>query len=84
MLVTMDGNDSLKRIQRRKPAPPDPGDGDTPVIGEPNERKDERTVGAGYYISREEVNLWSRELVLDWLKENENNPDIVSFIYIYI
>ena len=78
----MDGNDSLKRIQRRKPAPTDPGDGDTPVIRDPNERKDERTVGADYYISREEVNRWSREFVLEWLKEHENDSEMVS-IFIY-
>ena len=81
ILVTMDGNDSLKRIQRRKPAPLDSGDGDTPVIGAPNECKDERTVGAGYYISREEVDRWSREFVLEWLKEHENEDDIVSSFY---
>lgn len=76
----MDGNDSLKRIQRRKPPPPDPGTGDTPVIGDPNERKDERTVGAGYYISREDVDRWSRALVLEWLKDHENDDseEIVS------
>lgn len=78
ILVTMDGNDSLKRIQRRKPAPLDLGDGDAPVIGEPNERKDERTVGAGYYISREEVNRWSREFVLEWLKEHEKEDGVVN------
>lgn len=80
VLSTMDGNNSLKRIQRRKPLPLDPGEGDGPVIGEPNERKDERTVGAGYYITREQVDLWSRELVLEWIKEHENDADIVSLI----
>ena len=78
ILVTMDGNDSLKRIQRRKAPPVDPGDG-APVIGQPNERKDERTVAPGYYITREQVDLWSRELVLEWIKEHENNADIVRF-----
>jgi hypothetical protein len=86
MLVTMDGNDSLKRIQCRKPAPPDPGDGDAPVIGEPNERKDERTVGAGYYITREQVDRWSRDIVLEWIKEHQN--DVVSpftlVIYLFL
>jgi len=84
ILVTMDGNDSLKRIQRRKPAPLDPGEGDAAVIGEPNERKDERTIGAGYYITREEVDCWSRELVLEWIKEHENDDDIVSLILLVV
>ena len=73
ILVTMDGNDSLKRVQHRKAAPLDPGGGDEPVIGEPNERQDMRTAGTGYYISREEVNRWSREIVLEWIKEQRNN-----------
>ena len=78
----MDGNDSLKHIQRRKPAPTNPGDGDTTVIEDPNERKDKRTVGADYYILQEEVNRWSWEFVLEWLKEHENDSEIVStFIY---
>ena len=70
MLVTMDGNDSLKRVQRRKATPVDPGDGDAPVMGEPSERKDERTVGAGYYIERETVDIWEREIVLQWIREH--------------
>jgi hypothetical protein len=78
----MDGNDSLKRIQRRKTAPLDPGDGDAPVIGEPNERKDKRSIGDGYYVTREQVDRWSRDLVLEWIKEQKNN--IVSPIPLYI
>ena len=74
----MDSNDSLKHIQCRKAPPVDPGDG-APVIGQPNERKDERTVALGYYITQEQVDLWSRELVLEWIKEHENNADIVRF-----
>ena len=50
MLVTMDRNDSLKRVKRRKAVPVDPGDGDAPVMGEPSEHKDERMVDPGYYI----------------------------------
>ena len=71
MLVTMDGNDSLKRVQRRKTAPIDPGDGDAPVVGEPNERMDERTVGAGYYITQEQVDRWNRDIVLEWIKQHQ-------------
>lgn len=69
MLVTMDGNDSLKRVKRRKAAPVDPGDGDAPVMGEPSERKDERMVDPGYYIDREAVDLWERDIVLQWIKD---------------
>ncbi|KIK04381.1 hypothetical protein K443DRAFT_130861 [Laccaria amethystina LaAM-08-1] len=69
MLLTMDGNDSLKHIQRRKTVPLDPGDGDTPVIGEPNERKDKRSIGDGYYVTREQVDRWSWDLMLDDAEE---------------
>ena len=76
MLVTMDGNDSLKRVQRRTPAPIDPGDGDAAVVGSPNERMDEKTAGIGYYITQEQVDRWNRDIVLDWIKHHQN--DIVS------
>ena len=48
------------------------------MIGDPNERKDKRSIGAGYYISREEVNHWSQKFVLEWLKEHENDVEIIS------
>ena len=51
----------------------------SPVIEQPNERKDERTVAPGYYITREQVDLWSRELVLEWIKEHENDAGVVRF-----
>jgi hypothetical protein len=82
MLVTMDGNDSLKRVQRRKTAPVDPGDG-TPVMGESSERKDERTVGAGYYIERETVDIWEREIVLQWIKEHGDKAVCSAFRAFY-
>jgi hypothetical protein len=72
----MDGNDSLKRVQCRAPAPIDPVDGDAAVVGSPNERMDERTVGVGYYITREQVDRWNRDIVLEWIKQHQN--DIVS------
>ena len=39
-------------------------------MGEPSERKDERTVGAGYYIECETVDIWEREIVLQWIREH--------------
>ena len=36
-------------------------------------------VALGYYIMREQVDLWSWELVLEWIKEHENNTDIMRF-----
>ncbi|KAF8156907.1 hypothetical protein B0H34DRAFT_783174 [Crassisporium funariophilum] len=74
MLVTMDGNDSFKHVQCRKAAPVDPGEGDNPLMGQPNERKDERTVGAGYYIPRKDVDRWERDIVLQWIKVHGDQP----------
>ena len=65
MLVTMDGNDSLKRILRRKP---DTGlSTEAEAVQPSNEREDSRTVGGDYYISRERVDRWSKEILARWL-----------------
>ncbi|KAJ7229592.1 hypothetical protein C8J57DRAFT_1092490 [Mycena rebaudengoi] len=60
MLVTMDGNDSLKRILRKEKGAYNE-DGVQKRGG--TERKDPRTEAAGgdYYLTREKVNLWSKE-----------------------
>jgi hypothetical protein len=63
MLVTMDGNDSLKRILRRGAAPVNGEDGDEPTVGKSNERMDGRDVDDNYYIPREKVDLWAKEVL---------------------
>jgi hypothetical protein len=63
MLVTMDGNDSLKRILRRGAAPVNGEDGDEPMVGKSNERMDGRVVDNDYYIPREKVDLWAKEVL---------------------
>ncbi|KAJ7025076.1 hypothetical protein C8F04DRAFT_1212968 [Mycena alexandri] len=57
MLVTMDGNDSLKRVLRREPKDFD-NDGNL-IPGQSKERFDPRAanVGKDYFIPREKVNL---------------------------
>ena len=87
ILVTMDGNDSLKRVQHRKPAPIDSGDGVATVVGSPTNRKDERMVGEGYYITREQVDLWNRDIVLEWIKQHQNeivSPLPLVFLFVLI
>ena len=49
------------------------------MVGEPNERDDERTVGAGYYLTQEQVDCWSWDIVLEWIKEHHN--DTVSCLF---
>jgi KDZ transposase-like protein len=70
MLVTMDGNDSLKRILRRKPAPESGDELNVPPVGESRELADSRKVGGGYYISRERVDRWAKEVLEDLLPES--------------
>ena len=73
MLVTMDGNDSLKRILRRDP-PATPAEGepkpDAPQVGESRERPDSRKVGGDYLISWENVDRWVKTVLLDLLPED--------------
>jgi hypothetical protein len=66
MLVTMDGNDSLKRVLRRGRA-----DGDDEV-GRPVEREDNRDAGDGYFLSREKVDEWAKKRLADTLPTDDN------------
>ena len=63
MLVTMDGNDSLKRVLRRDPTPNIEDDGDTPLAKNSIEQLDERDAGSDYYISRAQVDRWAKALM---------------------
>jgi hypothetical protein len=66
MLVTMDGNDSLKRILRRQPlATPAEGEPEPegPQVGDSRERPDSRKVGGDYLLSREQVDRWAKAIL---------------------
>ena len=73
MLVTMEGNDSLKQILRRDP-PATPAEGepepDAPQVGESREQPDSRKVGGDYLISQENVDRWAKTVLLDLLPED--------------
>ncbi|KAF8156503.1 hypothetical protein K438DRAFT_2075523 [Mycena galopus ATCC 62051] len=71
MLVTMDGNDSLKRVLR--PTKTD-GSEEEPVLGPSKEREDSRDGGEDYFLSREEVDKWAKGRVADVLPTDANNP----------
>ncbi|KAF8150127.1 hypothetical protein B0H34DRAFT_757442 [Crassisporium funariophilum] len=78
MLYTVDGNDSLKRIIQRDPAPA-PIDTDAlgesaptasqaptasePILGESSKGVDTRQVGKGIYLTREQVDQWCKEIM---------------------
>lgn len=65
MLYTVDGNDSLKRIQRREAAPVSSNNNSLhePVLGDSSESKDTREAGNGIYLTVEQVNQWSKEIL---------------------
>lgn len=81
ILVTMDGNDSLKWILHRDP-PAAPAEGEAtpegPEVGESRERPDSRKVGGDYLISRENVDRWAKTVLLNLLPE-----DVGLFITTY-
>lgn len=80
MLYTVDGNDSLKRILRREEAPepqlvedtseptmqvPATKERGVPLLGPSSEVKDSRTVGRGVYLTREQVDEWAKEVLME-------------------
>ncbi|KXN83359.1 hypothetical protein AN958_01534 [Leucoagaricus sp. SymC.cos] len=78
MLVTMDGNDSLKRIVRKED---DAVDGEACIEGELKELQDMREMYGDYYLSRETVDRWSRDRIQEQLQNmipgsdfEDNNP----------
>jgi hypothetical protein len=73
MLVTMDGNDSLKRVLRREKLPPTDETGE-PMVGKSRERVDNRDAGDGYYTSRQRVERWVRDRVADRLPMQSEEP----------
>ncbi|KAF8189469.1 hypothetical protein K438DRAFT_1763685 [Mycena galopus ATCC 62051] len=66
ILVTMDGNNSLKRVLRREKvgSDGDMGTGAKFVVGK---SKDSRDAGDGYYLDREKVNEWSKHRIAEML-----------------
>jgi hypothetical protein len=72
MLYTVDGNDSLKRIIRREAAPELPSNATEPVLGGSKELTDSRQVGAEFYLTREQVDVWAREMMPDYDEDSAN------------
>lgn len=76
MIVQMDGNDSLRRVERRGDGSLEPlKDGEeegAPRLGPLKERIDSRVGGGTYFLSREEVDIWDKEVWEDMPKDNSN------------
>ncbi|KAJ7075730.1 hypothetical protein B0H15DRAFT_791447 [Mycena belliarum] len=67
-LSTKDGNNSLKRWDRRER-------GEDGAAGESKERADSRKVPGDYYLSRDEVDLWGQEELEELMKGFTPDPE---------
>ena len=65
----MDGNDSLKRIQKRSQVFEDLIEGEDSNVAKSNERIDTRCVSGDYYLSRQTVDRWSKEVLEKLVRE---------------
>ena len=83
MLYTMDGNDSLKQIQRREVIPVsesvDDNSNGPPVLGNSSESMDNCEAGKGIYLTNDLVNQWSKEILAQLCPtysedETDNHP----------
>jgi hypothetical protein len=81
ILVTMDGNDSLKRILRREHPPDVPDDTDAnntdanrKELGQSRELEDSRVVGGDYYLTRAQVNKWAKVTLESLLPPVADSP----------
>ncbi|KAJ7857365.1 hypothetical protein B0H13DRAFT_2237717 [Mycena leptocephala] len=68
MLITMDGNESLRRVIRKGA-----GEGEIneetgeAIPGASKEREDKRDAGEGYFVDREKVDQWAKQKVANLL-----------------
>ncbi|KAJ7865979.1 hypothetical protein B0H13DRAFT_2670813 [Mycena leptocephala] len=74
MLVTADGDDSLKRVLHRGAHEYD--DEGNPLPGKSNEQPDPRLAGAGepYFLSRERVDRWAKDRFKEFMTPDGDPP----------
>ncbi|KAJ3897771.1 hypothetical protein F5879DRAFT_813533, partial [Lentinula edodes] len=80
MIVSMDGNDSLKRVERKEDVLQEREEGGQDLPPTSKERIDRRVGGASYFASRKETNAWDEK---NWgeiaeLPASESQPPISS------
>ncbi|KAJ3745615.1 hypothetical protein DFH05DRAFT_1610652 [Lentinula detonsa] len=77
LLGTWDGGNSLKRLRRNERAEAF-DQTDPPQLAKSKEYTDTRDAGGDYYLSREEVNQWSKEAIKEMsegkAEDSEPNP----------
>ena len=74
MLYTIDGNDSLKRILRREPAPEALPNATEPTLGTSSELGDSRQVAYECYLTQQDVNQWSKDALGGDIDVEDDNP----------
>ena len=74
----MDGNNSLKRVLRRETHVAHYGPDGVATVGESIEQEDSRQVGGDYYLSRNQVDKWAKEMIQTMIPSGSseaNNDD---------
>lgn len=77
ILVTMDGNDSLKRVIRRGPATED--ENGELIPGASKELRDDRDGDGDYYLSREAVDQWAKDVLEEMLPTGKDAVRSIIF-----
>jgi hypothetical protein len=73
MLMTMDSNNSLKRVLRRDRSSVVEDEAGEPTLAKSSERVDNRDASDGYYISHERVDRWARSRLGDKLPMDQTS-----------
>ena len=76
MLITMDGNNSLKRLRRG--ATSDGEDGGC------NDLPDPRQTPGDYYLTREEVDKWAKSAFEEDLMKNDSVSSLMSVTFLQL
>ncbi|KAJ3755177.1 hypothetical protein EV360DRAFT_50218 [Lentinula raphanica] len=75
MIITMDGNDSLRRVERKEDVLQEQDNGDEAIGQVTRERIDHRVAGADYFASREETQAWDEA---NWSSLHPEQADAVA------
>ena len=74
MLYTIDGNNSLKRILCREPAPEELPNATEPTLGASSESVDSREVVYESYLTQQDVDQWSKDALGAEIDTEDSSP----------
>ncbi|KAJ3717365.1 hypothetical protein C8R42DRAFT_644620 [Lentinula raphanica] len=75
MIISMDGNDSLRRVERKEDILQEQGSSGEATTQVSRERIDFRVAGADYFVSREETQAWDED---NWAEVRSEQADAVG------